>query len=66
MVLVNWRPAPLCLRAMHSLHVAELASLFLQIDRTALHWAAGAGHEQALRMLLEHDAGVEDEDSVGI
>ncbi|MGH0128214.1 UNVERIFIED_CONTAM: hypothetical protein FKN15_044926 [Acipenser sinensis] len=36
------------------------------IDRTALHWAAGAGHEQALRMLLEHDAGVEDEDSFGM
>ncbi|XP_070809913.1 ankyrin repeat and death domain-containing protein 1A [Pituophis catenifer annectens] len=33
------------------------------VDRTALHWAAGAGHEQAVRLLLEHEAGVNDEDS---
>ncbi|ETE63723.1 hypothetical protein L345_10512, partial [Ophiophagus hannah] len=34
------------------------------IDRTALHWAAGAGHEQAVRLLLEHEAAVNGEDSV--
>lgn len=31
----------------------------------ALHWAAGAGHEQAVRLLLEHGAAVDDVDSVG-
>lgn len=30
----------------------------------ALHWAAGAGHEQAVRLLLEHEAAVDDEDAV--
>ncbi|XP_014636309.1 PREDICTED: LOW QUALITY PROTEIN: ankyrin repeat and death domain-containing protein 1A [Ceratotherium simum simum] len=33
--------------------------------RVALHWAAGAGHEQAVRLLLEHGAAVNDEDVVG-
>ncbi|MBN3318764.1 AKD1A protein, partial [Atractosteus spatula] len=36
------------------------------IDRKALHWAAGAGHEQALRLLLQHDAAVDDEDCFGM
>lgn len=31
----------------------------------ALHWAAGAGHEQAVRLLLEHEAAVDEEDAVG-
>lgn len=35
-----------------------------QVDRVALHWAAGAGHEQAVRLLLEHEAAVDDEDAV--
>uniref|UniRef100_A0A8D0GT16 Ankyrin repeat and death domain containing 1A n=1 Tax=Sphenodon punctatus TaxID=8508 RepID=A0A8D0GT16_SPHPU len=39
---------------------------FRQTDRTALHWAAGAGHEQAVRLLLEHDATVDDEDTFGM
>lgn len=30
----------------------------------ALHWAAGAGHEQAVRLLLEHEAAVDDVDVV--
>ncbi|XP_056203810.1 ankyrin repeat and death domain-containing protein 1A isoform X4 [Falco biarmicus] len=34
------------------------------IDRTALHWAAGAGHVDAVRLLLDHDFPVDDEDSV--
>ncbi|XP_036129248.1 ankyrin repeat and death domain-containing protein 1A [Molossus molossus] len=34
------------------------------VDRVALHWAAGAGHEQAVRLLLEHEAAVDDEDAV--
>ncbi|KAG2471229.1 AND1A protein, partial [Polypterus senegalus] len=37
-----------------------------EIGRTALHWAAGAGHEQALRLLLEHGAAIDDEDSFGM
>lgn len=35
-----------------------------QVGRVALHWAAGAGHEQAVRLLLEHGAAVDDEDVV--
>ncbi|XP_069078917.1 ankyrin repeat and death domain-containing protein 1A isoform X3 [Pleurodeles waltl] len=35
-------------------------------DRTALHWAAGAGHEKAVRLLLEHEALVDDEDCFGM
>lgn len=35
-----------------------------QVGRVALHWAAGAGHEQAVRLLLEHGAAVDDTDSV--
>ncbi|XP_040426170.1 ankyrin repeat and death domain-containing protein 1A isoform X1 [Cygnus olor] len=34
-------------------------------DRTALHWAAGAGNVDAVRLLLDHDVPVDDEDSVG-
>nr|XP_051678290.1 ankyrin repeat and death domain-containing protein 1A isoform X1 [Oryctolagus cuniculus] len=34
--------------------------------RVALHWAAGAGHEQAVRLLLEHEAAVDDEDAFGM
>lgn len=37
-----------------------------QVGRVALHWAAGAGHEQAVRLLLEHKAAVDDEDVVGL
>ncbi|XP_075860757.1 ankyrin repeat and death domain-containing protein 1A-like [Microcebus murinus] len=32
------------------------------VGRVALHWAAGAGHEQAVRLLLEHEAAVDEED----
>uniref|UniRef100_A0A2K6CX21 Ankyrin repeat and death domain containing 1A n=1 Tax=Macaca nemestrina TaxID=9545 RepID=A0A2K6CX21_MACNE len=35
------------------------------VGRVALHWAAGAGHEQAVRLLLEHEAAVDEEDAVG-
>ncbi|XP_042797644.1 ankyrin repeat and death domain-containing protein 1A [Panthera leo] len=35
------------------------------VGRVALHWAAGAGHEQAVRLLLEHEVAVDDEDAVG-
>ncbi|XP_028608217.1 ankyrin repeat and death domain-containing protein 1A [Grammomys surdaster] len=35
------------------------------VGRVALHGAAGAGHEQAVRLLLEHGAAVDDVDSVG-
>ncbi|XP_006831912.1 PREDICTED: ankyrin repeat and death domain-containing protein 1A [Chrysochloris asiatica] len=34
------------------------------VGRVALHWATGAGHEQAVRLLLEHEAAVDDEDVV--
>ncbi|XP_027621872.1 ankyrin repeat and death domain-containing protein 1A [Tupaia chinensis] len=34
------------------------------VGRVALHWAAGAGHEPAVRLLLEHGAAVDDEDAV--
>uniref|UniRef100_A0A2K6FVW8 Ankyrin repeat and death domain containing 1A n=1 Tax=Propithecus coquereli TaxID=379532 RepID=A0A2K6FVW8_PROCO len=34
------------------------------VGRVALHWAAGAGHEQAVRLLLEHEAAVDEEDVV--
>ncbi|XP_072421006.1 ankyrin repeat and death domain-containing protein 1A [Chiloscyllium punctatum] len=36
------------------------------IGRTALHWAAGAGHEQAVKFLLDHNASVDDQDSFGM
>jgi len=38
----------------------------LQMDRKALHWAAGAGSEQALRLLLDHDMDVDEMDSVRV
>lgn len=51
--------------------VGQAASQYLpgflspwQVDRVALHWAAGAGHEQAVRLLLEHEAAVDDKDAV--
>uniref|UniRef100_H0X2J9 Pleckstrin homology domain containing O2 n=1 Tax=Otolemur garnettii TaxID=30611 RepID=H0X2J9_OTOGA len=34
------------------------------VGRVALHWAAGAGHEQAVRLLLDHEAAVDEEDMV--
>lgn len=37
---------------------------YVQVDRKALHWAAGAGGEDALRLLLEHDTALDDADSV--
>lgn len=40
--------------------------LVLQMDRKALHWAAGAGSEQAVRLLLDHDMEVDDMDSVRV
>lgn len=36
------------------------------MERKALHWAAGAGSEQALRLLLDHDTEVDDMDSVRV
>lgn len=43
---------------------SPLSFLLLQTDRTALHWAAGAGNVDAVRLLLDHDVPVDDEDSV--
>uniref|UniRef100_A0A674EU63 Ankyrin repeat and death domain containing 1A n=1 Tax=Salmo trutta TaxID=8032 RepID=A0A674EU63_SALTR len=37
-----------------------------ETGRTALHWAAGAGNEQALRLLLDHNNEVDVEDSFGM
>lgn len=37
---------------------------YVQVDRKALHWAAGTGSEDALRLLLEHDTELDDADSV--
>ncbi|XP_026150265.1 ankyrin repeat and death domain-containing protein 1A isoform X4 [Mastacembelus armatus] len=37
-----------------------------KIERKALHWAAGAGSEQALRLLLDHDSGVDEQDIFGM
>eukprot|EP00069_Balaena_mysticetus_P001439 bmy_15377T0 len=36
------------------------------VGRVALQRAAGAGHEQAVRLLLEHEAAVDDEDAVRV
>ncbi|KAF3830607.1 hypothetical protein GH733_004426 [Mirounga leonina] len=33
------------------------------VGRVALHWAAGAGHEPAVQLLLEHEVAVDDEDA---
>lgn len=38
----------------------------LQVGRKALHWAAGMGNEQALRLLLDHDTELDSEDVVGV
>ncbi|KAL9837988.1 ankyrin repeat and death domain-containing protein 1A isoform 2-T2 [Geothlypis trichas] len=35
-------------------------------ERSALHWAAGAGSVDAVRLLLDHDAPVDEEDSFGM
>ena len=43
---------------------SQVSSRSWQVGRVALHWAAGAGHEQAVRLLLEHGAAVDDEDAV--
>uniref|UniRef100_A0A452RQK7 Uncharacterized protein n=1 Tax=Ursus americanus TaxID=9643 RepID=A0A452RQK7_URSAM len=37
-----------------------------QVGRVALHWAVGAGHEPAVRLLLEHEVAVDDEDAFGM
>nr|XP_019935272.1 PREDICTED: ankyrin repeat and death domain-containing protein 1A [Paralichthys olivaceus] len=37
-----------------------------KVDRKALHWAAGAGNEQALRLLLDHDTEVDERDIFGM
>jgi len=52
---------------MRTLHTSAFPLSFLpsfQTDRTALHWAAGAGNVDAVRLLLDHDIPVDDEDSV--
>ncbi|KAM6149326.1 LOW QUALITY PROTEIN: ankyrin repeat and death domain-containing protein 1A [Erethizon dorsatum] len=36
------------------------------VGRVALHWAAGGGHKQAVRLLLEHGAAVDDADAFGM
>nr|XP_020839207.1 ankyrin repeat and death domain-containing protein 1A isoform X3 [Phascolarctos cinereus] len=36
------------------------------MGRTALHWASGAGHEQAVRLLLEYEVSVDDKDKFGM
>lgn len=50
----------------HTLHTSafSVSVLTFQVDRTALHWAAGAGNVDAVRLLLDHDVPVDDEDSV--
>uniref|UniRef100_A0A667X7T9 Ankyrin repeat and death domain containing 1A n=1 Tax=Myripristis murdjan TaxID=586833 RepID=A0A667X7T9_9TELE len=35
-----------------------------KMDRKALHWAAGTGNEQAVRLLLDHDHDLDEQDSV--
>ncbi|XP_035009311.2 ankyrin repeat and death domain-containing protein 1A isoform X4 [Hippoglossus stenolepis] len=37
-----------------------------KVDRKALHWAAGAGNEQALRLLLDLDTEVDERDIFGM
>ena len=67
------RPAELQLRkwegvgrwARQAAGASQLFSPSWQVGRAALHWAAGAGHEQAVRLLLEHEVAVDDEDAVG-
>lgn len=44
--------------------VSQSCTVCAQVDRKALHWAAGAGCEQALRLLLVHDTEVDETDSV--
>ncbi|XP_031811234.1 ankyrin repeat and death domain-containing protein 1A isoform X1 [Sarcophilus harrisii] len=36
------------------------------VGRLALHWASGAGHEQAVRLLLEYEVSVDDKDMFGM
>ncbi|XP_078304860.1 ankyrin repeat and death domain-containing protein 1A isoform X5 [Panthera onca] len=68
------RPAELQLRkwervgrwARQAAGASQLFSLSWQVGRVALHWAAGAGHEQAVRLLLEHEVAVDDEDAFGM
>ncbi|XP_040499046.1 ankyrin repeat and death domain-containing protein 1A [Ursus maritimus] len=36
------------------------------VGRVALHWAVGAGHEPAVRLLLEHEVAVDDEDAAPV
>uniref|UniRef100_A0A672PCI4 Ankyrin repeat and death domain-containing protein 1A-like n=1 Tax=Sinocyclocheilus grahami TaxID=75366 RepID=A0A672PCI4_SINGR len=38
----------------------------IKMDRKALQWAAGAGSEQAVRLLLDHDMEVDDLDGFGM
>ena len=51
-------------RARQSASASQGCSHSWQVGRVALHWAAGAGHEQAVRLLLEHEAAVDDVDAV--
>ncbi|XP_019687805.1 ankyrin repeat and death domain-containing protein 1A isoform X8 [Felis catus] len=68
------RPAELQLRkwegvgrwARQAAGASQLFSPSWQVGRAALHWAAGAGHEQAVRLLLEHEVAVDDEDAFGM
>ncbi|XP_028258089.1 ankyrin repeat and death domain-containing protein 1A isoform X3 [Parambassis ranga] len=51
---------------MHRTWRASRCRRMMSIDRKALHWAAGAGNEQALRLLLDHDTDVDESDSFGM
>lgn len=51
----------------HTQHTSETFRapvLALQTERSALHWAAGAGSADAVRLLLDHGVPVDEEDSV--